>query len=68
MLYSLPLDGAAKGGALCLGSLGGRTTAFLADLPSGGGLVVVARNAGGEGSYGIASDGTLRARATNVCP
>ena len=61
-LLGAPVDPA------CEADLGSGTSAVLATLPDDRGLLVVARNDAGEGSYGSQSDGTGRAASASPCP
>lgn len=68
-LYSVPLGGPI-GTPVCESDLGNSDSVLLSALPDGQGLLVVARNSLGEGSYGSDGDGTVRpsAQAGAVCP
>lgn len=66
--HGLPMTGAST--PACEADLGAGTSTTLANLTSDHGFLVVARNAAGEGSYGMRSNGTERTKATggSVCP
>ena len=64
----MPLGNPASQNAVCEGSLGAGLEAEVATLPDDVALLVVARNAEGEGAYGAAANGTERPAATSPCP
>jgi hypothetical protein len=66
-LYSVDL-GKSTDNATCAGSLGSETSAIMADLPSAQGLLVVARNSAGEGSFGADGSGAERVTPSATCP
>ena len=68
VLYTVPIATPAVPPA-CEAQLGAATTATLTSLPADAGFVVVARNPGGEGSYGLTSEGSPRpAASSSPCP
>jgi len=68
VLYSVPL-GAPASEPVCEWVLGTGTDTILDTLPDARAFLVVARNAAGEGSYGLDSSGTPRTTAgAEACP
>ena len=68
LLYSVPLASAGSA-PNCVESFGGATAASSSAIPAGSGLLLVARNAAGEGPYGATSAGLSRPPADGLpCP
>jgi len=68
LLYGRPLSNSKRISLGCVGDLATGTTALRATLPDNYGFLVVARNALGEGSYGVTSLGIERTAAIPICP
>jgi hypothetical protein len=68
LLYAVPLT--APGSIpSCVEAFGGATSAATSAIPAGSGLLVVGRNAAGEGPYGATSGGQARSTAEGApCP